>query len=277
MKNEINAVISLFDIDLPVLSANRMFFDQIGVRLLVSSERVISVCNDKWKTYNYLIDNRFLSPKTYLTIETAATSLDLEEVSFPLIIKPRRGMGSIGVYEVHNKRELEVAYQMVKREIDGSYLKSDSTVDVDVERNVVIQEKLRGQEYGLDVINNLDGVYQNTIVKKKYSMRSGETDCAEIVDNIEMTDLGKRIGSELMHIANLDVDSFIIDGEPVVLEMNPRFGGGYPFSHLAGVNLPLAIVKWLRNEHVHYSLLEGRTGVLGHKDIGIQDISCLLP
>ena len=28
------------------------------------------------------------------------------------------------------------------------------------------------------------------------------------------------------------------------------FGGGYPFSHLAGVNLPMAIIKWLKNEFV---------------------------
>ena len=28
------------------------------------------------------------------------------------------------------------------------------------------------------------------------------------------------------------------------LEMNPRFGGGYPFSHTLGANFPLAIIEW---------------------------------
>ena len=56
--------------------------------------------------------------------------------------------------------------------------------------SVLIQRKLKGQEYGLDVINDLNTKYQNTIPKIKYAMRSGETDCAETVES----DLLKSIG-----------------------------------------------------------------------------------
>ena len=41
-----------------------------------------------------------------------------------------------------------------------------------------------------------------------------------------------------------------------MLELNPRFGGCFPFSYDAGVNLPLAIIKWLRGEEVDASLLQ---------------------
>ena len=37
---------------------------------------------------------------------------------------------------------------------------------------------------------------------------------------------------------------------PYILEMNARFGGGYPFSHMAGVNLPKAIIHWLNDEEL---------------------------
>jgi carbamoyl-phosphate synthase large subunit len=30
--------------------------------------------------------------------------------------------------------------------------------------------------------------------------------------------------------------------------MNPRFGGGYPFSHMAGADYPAAIVSWLEDK-----------------------------
>ena len=56
--------------------------------------------------------------------------------------------------------------------------------------------------------------------------------------------------------------------------MNARFGGGYPFSHLAGVNLPKAIVKWLNKEEVSVDdLLTATSGVRGQKDIQIVRIS----
>lgn len=76
--------------------------------------------------------------------------------------------------------------------------------------------------------------------------------------------------SELLHhIGNLDVDVFLVNDTPYVLEMNARFGGGYPFSHMAGVNLPLAIVKWLLNESVDSQILTAKPGVLTHKDIAL--------
>ncbi|MDE8771979.1 hypothetical protein PZS07_21545, partial [Providencia thailandensis] len=30
-----------------------------------------------------------------------------------------------------------------------------------------------------------------------------------------------------------------------ILEMNARFGGQYPFSHLAGANIPKQIIEWI--------------------------------
>ena len=37
-------------------------------------------------------------------------------------------------------------------------------------------------------------------------------------------------------------------GKCCVLEMNARFGGGFPFSYLAGVDMPKAIIMWLKGE-----------------------------
>jgi carbamoyl-phosphate synthase large subunit len=48
----------------------------------------------------------------------------------------------------------------------------------------------------------------------------------------------------------MDVDVFWDEKNAFILEFNPRFGGGYPFIHAAGVNLPKAIVAWLQNEPV---------------------------
>ena len=60
--------------------------------------------------------------------------------------------------------------------------------------------------------------------------------------------VGTAVGKALGHIGNLDMDVFVTEDAVYVLELNARFGGGYPFSHLAGVNLPKAIIKWLSGE-----------------------------
>jgi len=269
-ENHIEAIISLFDIDLPILAAHKKGFEDNGTQVIISDEAVIHICNDKWESYKFLINNHFNTPKTYITLDNAWAGLKTQEIQFPVMVKPRWGMGSIGVYEANNAEELRVLYNKTMHHIKNSYLKYESKDNL--EQSILIQEKLTGQEYGLDVINNLHGEYQTTIVKKKFAMRSGETDCAETIDNPILKDLGQGISEKLGHIGNLDMDIFMDGDTPYILEMNARFGGGYPFSHMAGVNLPLAIIQWLRADKIDKALLIEKIGVLSHKDIAMVDM-----
>ena len=154
-----------------------------------------------------------------------------------------------------------------RREIRASYLKYESQENPD--QCVLIQEKLRGQEYGLDVIHDLKGNQRTVVVKQKEAMRSGETDGAKTVDHERLRRLGQILGSLTRHKGNLDVDAFEADGVCYVLEMNARFGGGYPFSHAAGVNLPYALVKWALGQEPEEKYLTARAGVRAQKDIRI--------
>jgi carbamoyl-phosphate synthase large subunit len=50
-----------------------------------------------------------------------------------------------------------------------------------------------------------------------------------------------------------------------VLEMNPRFGGGYPFSQIAGANLPAALIAWANGERVDTRWFEIEPNVTASK------------
>lgn len=263
--NHIKAIISCLDIDLPILARNKEKFNQIGTKVVVADPDFIEACNDKWKTYQFLTANGFLAPKTYVSLSDAEIAIQNGALHFPVMIKPRWGMGSIAVYEAETEEELKALYEKTKRKLSTTYLKYESAADMDAA--VLIQEKIDGQEYGLDIMNDLNGSYMNTSVKMKYAMRSGETDCAITVDDPKAREIGKKISGLSHHPGNLDCDVFVADGEYYVLEMNARFGGGYPFSHIAGVDLPKAIVMWLKGEEVPIGLLEPRIGVMGQKDI----------
>lgn len=266
-ENKIEAIISLFDIDLPILSKNRDKFKNIGVKLIVSDYEFVSVCNDKWKSYLYLKDKGFNVGKTYININDVLLALDNGELTFPIIIKPRFGMGSIGVQIAEDKEELFYMNRKCQKRIEESYLKYESAEE---ENCIIYQEVLKGQEYGVDIINNLKGENVAAVVKKKVAMRAGETDISETVDEPKLKNDAVRLGKLTGHIANLDSDWFMVDGVPYILEMNARFGGGYPFSHAAGINLPLAIVKWLNNEKVDNNLFSYETGVKAAKEIQIK-------
>lgn len=268
-RNKIDIIISLLDIDLMVLAKHKEQFLEIGVKVIVSDENVIDICNDKWSTYTFLVKNGFKAPKTYIDLYEAIEGLNSGHMTYPVIIKPRWGLGSIAVYKANNQQELEVLYEKTKRDIFDTYLKYESKEAQDA--CVLIQQILPGQEFGLDVINDLQGNYQATIIKKKIAMRSGETDCAETVKNQVIEEIGEKLSKSLGHIANLDVDVFV-DGDNIyILELNARFGGGYPFSHIAGVNLPKAIVKWTEGEQVSDNCFEYKD-MIAQKDIRIVEL-----
>ena len=273
-ENRIDALLSCFDIDLCILAKHKEYFKKIGTTVIVADYDIDIICEDKWKTSVFLEDYGFQSPKTYINLDKALNDLNEGIIQYPVIIKPRWGMGSISIYEADDSEELKLLCNKAKKNIMKTYLKYESSQNI--EEAVIIQEKIIGQEYGLDIINDLNGNYVNTCVKKKYAMRSGETDCAITVDNKELRILGEKISKITKHPGNMDVDVFEKDNVYYVLEMNARFGGGYPFTHLAGVDEPKAIIKWLKGEDVDFSLVNPRFGVMGQKDISIIELPVIM-
>jgi carbamoyl-phosphate synthase large subunit len=265
-EKSVTAIIPLFDIDLPVLSKNKKRFDNNGIRLIVSSERSIEICNDKWQTYQFLCSIGLNHPKTYISIKECMESIEQGEIYFPLIIKPRWGMGSIGILEVDSFDELDFMYKKLKRNILNTYLKFESEQDINA--CIIIQQKVIGKEYGLDILNDLDGNYTATVAKQKLAMRAGETDIAQIVENTFFLETSKIISQSLKHIGNLDVDCFVSDnGDIYILEMNCRFGGQYPFSHLSGVDFPAQIVRWLEGLPIDEKLITPQYNITACKEL----------
>lgn len=243
-KHCVDAIISLNDLELPILAENISKFDLIGTKVIVSSPNVIDICFDKYKTHLFIKSLGLNSPTTYKTYDNAIKALECGDLSFPVIIKPRWGSGSIGIEIAYDYEDLEILYNYLQKKLSRSILAKASVSN----ESLLIQEYINGNEYGLDIMNDLNGNHCGVSIKKKLSMRAGETDKAITIENNSIKNIGQKIATNLTHIANLDCDILEKDGEYYVLELNPRFGGGYPFSHEAGINMPQAIIAWLKNE-----------------------------
>jgi|SRR5688572_6282830 len=250
----VRLLISLNDLELPILAAQRERFGAIGTIPVVSSPDVIDACLDKLSTLDVLRRSGLEGPKSYVSLEGARDALGRREVTFPLVVKPRWGTASIAIEYPEDDEELELAYRSVQRRLPKTILANVSGANP--AGAVLVQERLQGQECGLDVINDLNGRYVTTFARVKLAMRAGETDRAVTVKSGELERLGRALGTQLGHVGNLDCDVFLRDGRGYVLEINPRFGGGYPFSHSAGANLPAALLAWADGEMPDSSWLQ---------------------
>lgn len=245
-ENRIDCVISLNDLELPILSEAKAKIEALGAKVIVSDEHAIKVAFDKWETVKFLEGHGLKSPKTFIDLEEAKKAINAGELKFPLVIKPRWGSASIGIDFPEDIRELELAYELQTIRLKRTILAEASKEDID--HAILIQEKIPGAEFGMDVLNDFEGNYVGTFVRQKLQMRSGETDKAISVIDERFEKVGQIIGENLKHIGNLDCDVFEHHGELYVLELNPRFGGGYPFSHEAGMNTAETYITWLKGE-----------------------------
>ena len=243
-ENRINAVISLNDLELPILSESKKDIELLGAKVIVADEQAIKIAFDKWETVKFLEQNGLKSPKTFIDFQEAKRAIESGELKFPLVVKPRWGSASIGIDFPEDLEELELAYKLQTIRLKRTILAEASKEDM--EHAILIQEKIPGTEYGMDVLNDFDGHYVGTFVRQKLQMRSGETDKAISVIDSRFDQIGETIGENLHHIGNLDCDVFEHNEELYVLELNPRFGGGYPFSHEAGNNTAAIYIEWLK-------------------------------
>ena len=101
-EKQIEVIISLFDVDLYVLAQHQDEFREMGIRVIVSNENIISICNDKWLTYRWAKEHNIEVPNTYLKVDAVTQEIAESKINYPVVVKPRWGMGSIGIFIADN-------------------------------------------------------------------------------------------------------------------------------------------------------------------------------
>lgn len=220
-KEKIDILLSFYDYDAYVISKYLDRIEAVGVTPVISSLDVNSICFDKIETYKFLKMNGFNTPWTM----TAEEALQSDISSYPVIVKPRFGFGSNAISIARNKTDVEFFLNYYANE------------------EMIVQEFIDGPEFSFDVLNDFDSNVLTVCVKRKIKMRSGETDQGYAIKNEKFADVGKELGAKLGHVGPLDVDFFVKNSQPYILELNPRFGGGYPITYYAGLDFPKILIE----------------------------------
>lgn len=220
--NRVELLIPTVDLDLKCLSQNIPKFAALGCRVLVSAPEVIDICQDKRKTYHFLVKNGFDTPLT-MSIRSV---LAKKKIKWPCFLKPWDGYAGRGNAVVNNRNELLLYSKRIP--------------------NPICQELVKGTEYTCDVYVDFSLEVRCVVPRRRIEVRAGEVSKGQVVKNIgiisEATSLVEKLGAGPGVIT---LQLFLTgDGKVKFIEINPRFGGGMPLSIKAGADFP----KWILQE-----------------------------
>lgn len=225
-RHRIDLVVPLIDPELPVLATARGDFASRGTTLLLSDPASVAIGADKRDTHAFFVE---------AGIDTPAI-LDFDEVladdhaAYPFLVKPADGSSSVGVTVVRDRDELAFYRPRV--------------------RNAILQELVRGQEYTLDVLADFEGRVRCVVPRARIETLAGEVSKGVTERHPAIVEGGRRVVEAMPGARGcITVQCFLTpEGDVRFIEINPRFGGGFPLSYEAGADFPGWICQWLLGE-----------------------------
>lgn len=254
-RHQIDLLVPLIDTELHLLSVSKQEFSDRGVTLLMSSVLANEICYSKKKTGVFFGEIGIKTPRIYDIGE-------VEDLNFPLVLKPDTGSSSVGLHYINNRVELDFFYNYVK--------------------NAIIQELIIGEEYTIDTLVDFQGNAVSIVPRLRIETRAGEISKGTTIKNSALIAAAKHVVESLPGaIGCITVQCFLQpDGEIVFIEINPRFSGGYPLSYRAGADFPSWIMQTLIGENPQVEIDEWEDGLtmLRYDDavfVKAEQMSCL--
>lgn len=228
-EENINLIVPTIDTELLVLSENRVSIEErTNAKVLISDERVVSICRDKNNTQCFFEDYGFGVPKQLRDKDIRSGNF-----SYPLFIKPKDGSSSINTFKINNEHELEFF---------SSYIKEP-----------LIQEYIEGTEYSVDVFCDFDSNPITIVPRIRLATRGGEILKGRIVKDREIISDITRMIDILKPIGHITIQCMKTANGIKYIEINPRFGGGAPMSIDAGADSCENLYRLLNGEKLTYN------------------------
>ena len=103
MREQVNALLPLFEDELDLLAQNREKFEEKGITAIVSDAESVAVCRDKYGFFSLLQKNGLPVLYTSASLEEFDSDYAEGKIAFPVFVKPVRGCGSVGISRVDNR------------------------------------------------------------------------------------------------------------------------------------------------------------------------------
>ena len=227
--NHVGVVVPTIDTELLILAQNRDRFEGQGVSLALSDAAFIHTCRDKRITKDYLENLGIAVPQV----------ADKHHPVFPMFAKPYDGSLSTNIHVIRSRDDL--------------------TREVMEDPKLIFMEYIDRQQYKeftVDMYYGKDHRVKGIVPRERIEVRAGEINKGITRKNYLVGFLKERMefmpgvrGCICMQLFYRESDHDIR-----AIEINPRFGGGYPLSYYAGANYADYIIReYLTGENIDYS------------------------
>lgn len=225
-KNSIKLIVPTIDTELMILSKNRNIFLDQNIEILVSDSDVIKICQDKSRQKELFNSFNIMTPEL----------LNPKKLSFPLFAKPKTGSRSQGILSAKSINEIPTSSleneELIFMELIDKEIYDEFTVDM----------------YFDSQSNLIDLVPRHRIIVRDGEVSVGKTNKGKIYE-ILLEKFKSFVGARGCITAQFffnPKNEFLYG-----IEINPRFGGGYPLSDYAGAKFfEYAIKEYLLNEKI---------------------------
>lgn len=224
-------VVPTRDGELSVLAEARNLFRSRGITVHVADSGTISICRDK-RQFSVFCARHDLPCLPHLDLDAARAAL-------PVYIRPVNGAGGDGARKVETLAALEALEPVydgyvVNRLVPPWHAASGSGA----------------KEYTVDLLRSLDGTATiGAVVRERIAVAGGESQHGRVVDLPDLEAVARAAGDALGLVGHNTVQLFNCpDAGPLLIEVNPRFGGAANLGIRAGLDSPRRLLLMLDGE-----------------------------
>ena len=218
VREKVKIIVPTIDTGLQILADHKVLFANEGISLLTCSSKFIEICRDKRKSGLFFADKGIDSPEIF----------SKDNLQFPLFIKPYDGSMSVDTFLVESEKDITPQHLSNSKFMFMEYIDGGSY-----------------EEYTIDMYYDRNHFLKCLVPRKRIEVRGGEVNKGVTVKGYVFEYLKEKLQFIDGAVGCLTMQLFYNQATNSIkaLEINPRFGGGFPLSYLAGANYPRYLIQ----------------------------------
>ncbi len=235
-KKDYDLVFGLSDVSTAMLAYHKSDIEKY-VQTVVPDYKIYEQAADKYLTMQLCMRNKIPCPLTFNDKEISEENFK-EKLKYPIVVKPQKGVGSVGFTIVPDRMSLLNQLPLLKNEF-GS---------------LIIQEYIPNRkQYTAEVICDRKSEVKACVISEKkrfFPILGGTSSCNETINCPEIRQIAEKLLKVIKWtgIANVDFVLDPRDNIPKVIEINPRIGATVKIAFLAGINFSRMLLSLSRSE-----------------------------